>query len=82
MGRRRWFSAGDAERERQGEKRAHRVERVNVALFTWQIRRVGNRREGVSVYQLAVKKISIRMHTHNDEREIIERENDAHSLML
>ena len=46
-----------AERERQGEKRAHRVERrqrrvVHVADSDG----FGNRREGVSVYQVAVKK--------------------------
>jgi len=57
VGRRRWFSAGDAERERQGEKRAHRVERrqrrvVHVADSDG----FGNRREGVSVYQVAVEK--------------------------
>ena len=62
VGRRRWFSAGDAERERQGEKRRTSLLNWPTPLFTAaDPDGFGNRREGVSVYQLAVKKISIRV---------------------
>ena len=62
--RRRGVGAGDAERERQGEKRAHRVERGQRRfVYVADSYRVGNRREGVSVYQLAVKKVR-GIHTH------------------
>ena len=67
--------------ERQeARNRFYRVERSTSLCLRGRFYRVGNRREGVSVYQLAVKKVrGIHTHAHTRERE---RERERKSMFL